>query len=104
MERKGLAGHVLNILDEKNKPVPGASVILGGHHYQPDKYNGIVTIQIFEWPLDIIIPYTTQPRMQKIIIVEGACASLQEFRHEAETYELSCGFYLDKEDVVKGKK
>jgi hypothetical protein len=92
LQRIGVAGHVLTVFDEQNKPVPDAGIQLAGHNYKPGK-NGIITI-----------PFTNNPQTQPIIISHNDFASLGQLNHEQENYSLKAGIYIDRESLLKQKK
>ncbi|HUG89277.1 MAG TPA: hypothetical protein VML55_00485, partial [Planctomycetaceae bacterium] len=88
VSRTSTAGHVFTILDERDRPVPGASLLLGGHEYRAGE-DGTLTV-----------PFSTQPGRQPVVLVAGDFASLDHFQHEAENYELSAGIYVDRESLL----
>jgi hypothetical protein len=82
------AGHEFTVLDEASKPVPDAKIWMAGRFYEADK-DGTITLS-----------YTTAPKSQPIVLVNGAAATLTRFDHKAETYRLECGFYVDREALL----
>jgi len=91
LSRKGVAGTVLSVLDEADRPVRGASVWLAGREYQADKRGGIT------------IPYSTNPGKRAMILQSpDGLASLAEFDHVAERYTLRAGFFVDRESLRVG--
>jgi hypothetical protein len=92
LERTGTAGHIFNVLDEDNKTVAGARLMLDGHDYTSDK-NG-----------DILAPFSAKPGEQQIILIHDNIASLGRFSHKAESYKLAAGFYVDRESLLKRRK
>ena len=92
LARTSTAGHVFTILDEANKRVNDAALWLAGHKYTPDK-EGLITV-----------PFTNQPGRQPVILTRGEFACLDSFQHEAEQYQLSAGFYVDREALLKRQK
>lgn len=85
------AGHAFAILDEQNRPLDDATLWMGGQLYQPGP-NG-----------QIVVPYSTSPGRQPIVMVHGDVATLDAFDHEAEQYSLQAGFYLDRESLLAGR-
>lgn len=90
--RASTAGHVFTVLDEKNQKLPKASVWLAGQLYTADK-QGLVTV-----------PYSNQPGRQPIVLQDGSFCSLDHFQHEAESYNLVAGIYVDREALLARKK
>jgi hypothetical protein len=86
------AGHLFTILNEKNEALPTASLWLAGHEYKADKEGRLV------------VPFSTQPGVQKIVICNGEFCSLAEFNHEAESYSLQAGLYVDREQLLSRRK
>ncbi|WP_254507916.1 hypothetical protein [Anatilimnocola floriformis] len=98
--RTSAAGQVFTVLDDKQQVVKNASIYLGGHEYTAEK-DGTV-----------IVPFSTNPNRATIVIsapttnekgVKSEYSSLGNFLHEAESYGLSAGFYVDRESLLKRK-
>ena len=93
LERVGTAGHVFTVLDESNAKVKDASLWLAGHEYTADKGG------------EIVVPFSNSPAHQTIVLQQGSgaagFASLDSFQHQAETYRLSAGIYVDRETLLK---
>ncbi|MHC4404176.1 MAG: hypothetical protein ACYTG0_31365 [Planctomycetota bacterium] len=90
--RIGTAGHVFTVLDEKNRKVPKATLYLGGHEYLAGK-DGTITV-----------PFSTNPARQPIVLSGGGVCSLDHFQHQAESYALQAGIYVDRESLLESKK
>ncbi|MBI3725966.1 hypothetical protein HY251_18720, partial [bacterium] len=88
LERIGAAGHVFTVLDEANKPLPDATLWLGGREYKPGEKGTIV------------VPFTTQPRRQPIILRAGELTTLETFEHQGEDYSLAAGIFCDRESLL----
>jgi hypothetical protein len=84
----GTAGQVVTVFDDARRPVKDASIWFGGAEYQPDKDGRI------------ILPYSTNPRRQAIVIRQGDFACLDFIDHQAENYQLQAGIYVDRESVL----
>ncbi|HUG70756.1 MAG TPA: hypothetical protein VMM76_23605, partial [Pirellulaceae bacterium] len=82
-------GHVFTVLDEKNKRVKDASIWLAGHEYLPEE-DGLV-----------LVPFSTNPGRQPIVLSRGDLSSLAFFEHQAENYQLAAGIYADRESLLK---
>lgn len=87
--RTGTAGHVFTILDEQNKQVADAALWLAGHEYKPDDQGKIV------------VPLSTQPQRQPIVLSHGQFSTLDSFKHQAENYTLEAGIYVDRESLLR---
>jgi len=83
------AGQVFTVLDEKNERVKDASIWLAGHEYLPQEDGRI------------LVPFSTQPGRQAIILSRGDLSSLAFFQHQAENYQLAAGIYVDRESLLK---
>lgn len=83
----GTAGQVISVVDERNRPVPDASAWLGGTEYKPE--NGTV-----------IIPFSTAPARQPIILRKGDFACLDWLDHQGENYRLVAGIHIDREQLL----
>jgi hypothetical protein len=82
-------GQVFTIFDEGNNFVKDATIQLAGHTYQPNDDG------------QILVPFSTQPARQPIIISRGDFSSLAFFQHQAENYRLAAGIYVDRESLLK---
>jgi len=91
-ETIGPAGHEFRIYDELNRHRPGATLWLSGREYAPESDGAI------------IVPFSTHPKDQKVVLREGNLCSLARFQHQAERYRLSAGFYVDRESLLKGMR
>jgi len=97
------AGHRFTVLDEENRPVQDAALWLAGHEYRAAKDGAIH------------VPFTTRPGRQAIVLTAPVAekdraaggkrpdtySSLGHFNHEAESYQLVAGFYVDREALLK---
>lgn len=84
----GTAGQAVTVFDDTNNPVKDATIWLGGAEYQPDK-NG-----------RIILPYSTSPGRQPIVLRRGDFACLDFVDHQVEDYQLKAGIYVDRESLL----
>ncbi|MCB9712351.1 MAG: hypothetical protein H6712_00740 [Myxococcales bacterium] len=92
LERVGAAGHVLTVLDEQQRPLPDATLWLGGREYRPDEDG------------TILVPFSTRPRRQTILLRHDGLTTLETFEHQAEHYELSADFYVERESLLRGAR
>jgi hypothetical protein len=86
------AGHRFTVIDEQRKLVKNATLWLSGRAFTPEKDGRI------------LVPFSTQPGKQALIVQQGDFASRGEFNHMPEQYQLNAGFYVDRETLVKGNK
>ncbi len=86
------AGHLFRVVDEAGTIVAKPSVWLDGHLYEADK-EGV-----------LVVPYSNEPKTQKVVLYSGDFCSLAEFSQKAECYSLRCGVSLDRESLVSGNK
>ena len=89
IEQTTPAGHAFSVLDEDNQVVKDASLWIAGRTYEPEK-NG-----------EILVPFSTKPGRESVILQQGDFASHATFNHRAESYSLHAGFYVDRESLLK---
>ncbi|MBL8748225.1 MAG: hypothetical protein JNK78_03630, partial [Planctomycetes bacterium] len=91
-ERAGAAGHVFRVYDEAGSLQKTANLWFGGREYGADA-NG-----------EIVLPFTTEPGVHKVVLRSGPRASLVTFAHVAETYSLAAPAHVERESLVAGRK
>jgi hypothetical protein len=84
----GTSGQAVTVVDDTNSPVKDATVWFGGLEYQADKDGRI------------IIPFSTNPGRQPIIVRRGDFACLDFLQHQAENYQLQAGIHVDREALL----
>ena len=84
----GTAGQKLTIIDDTDKPVKEATVWLGGQEYKADE-KGVV-----------LVPFSTTPGRQPIVITKGDFSSVDFLHHEAENFTLTAGIHVDREALL----
>jgi len=89
VDKVGPAGHELVILDEKNQRRPEATIWLARREFKPDK-GGVITI-----------PFSSVSKSWTIILKDKDFCSLASLEHLSENYDLSAGFYVDCESLLK---
>ncbi len=87
--RTTAAGQAFTVLDESNKQVSGASIWMDGQTYEADPKGRIV------------VPFSTSPGTQQIVISHNGWSSLHQFQHDGENYELAAGIYVDRESLLQ---
>ena len=86
-------GEVLTVLDEMHKPADGASIWLGGRLYQCDDKGRT------------LIPFSNDPgRRTTVIATPDGFASLSQFQHSSEAYQLHAGIWIDREALRPGAR
>ena len=86
------AGHLLRIVDEEGKPVSSARVKLGEREFSPTEDGAIV------------IPFASAKETRPLILTDGNFASLEQFTHLAEEYQLNTGFLVEPQSLRPGAK
>jgi hypothetical protein len=86
------AGHAFTVLDEAGKRVADASGWSGGREFAADASGRI------------LVPFTTAPKSETIVIRQGGYATLVRFDHLAEAYALKAGIYVDREALIRREK
>ncbi len=87
-QRPTAAGQAFRVYDEANALVKDATIWMAQTTYAADQ-DGV-----------ILLPYSTRPSGQPIILSAGEFSSLGQFNHQAERYELTAGFYVDRESIL----
>ena len=86
------AGHAFTVLDEAGKCVTDASGWLGGREFAADP------------ECRILVPFTTAPKSENLVVRKDGFATLVRFNHLAETYALKAGVYVDREALIRREK
>lgn len=91
-ERVGSAGHVFTVLNENREILQDASIWLGGKEYRAEADG------------TIHVPFSTRPMRTQILLRHGNVTTLETFDHQAESYQLLAGIYVDRESLLKKKE
>ncbi len=91
LQRPTLAGHRFAVLDEQGRPLDDAAIWLSGHRYEAEDDG---------W---IIVPFSTKPSSQEVLLLSGEFASLASFTHRGEQPDLFGGLYVDREQLLAGR-
>jgi hypothetical protein len=86
------AGHAFTVLDEAGRRLPDARAWLGGREFAPGQDGRI------------LVPFSTEPQSETLIVQQGGFASIARFNHLAENYELNAGIYVDRESLIRREK
>ena len=92
------AGQEFTVLNEKNEPVPNATLWLNGQYFKADPDPAAQGV--------IRVPYTNTPEngSQDIVLSEGGFSSLASYNPEAETYGLNARFLVEPQSLRAGDK
>ncbi|MFO0936903.1 MAG: hypothetical protein U0798_10360 [Gemmataceae bacterium] len=82
------AGQIVRVVDDKNQPVPTASIWMGGREYNAEKDGAI------------LLPFSSSLSRQPIVIRKGDFACLDFLIHQAESYTLRAGIHVDREALL----
>lgn len=82
------AGHAFTILDEAGQRVADARGWLGDREFTAGRDGRLV------------VPFTTAPRSEHLIVHQNGFAVRVPFQHQAENYTLSAGLYVDREALM----
>jgi hypothetical protein len=86
------AGHAFTVFDEAGRRVTDAAGWSGGREFASGKDGRI------------LVPFSTAPRNERMVIRQGTFAALVTFGHLAETYSLEAGVYVDREALIRREK
>jgi hypothetical protein len=89
--RRGSAGQVFTVFDEKNTSHPKATLWVGGREYVASAEG------------EITVPYSNAPGRQHAVVASGKRVSFCAFRQGREDYRLDVAFHVDRESLIKGK-
>ncbi len=91
LQQTGPAGDLLTVLDETYAPVKDAVAWLDGRKFTPDAKSG-----------RIAVPFTAQPGTKPIVLADaaGGFATLTNFEHHAEEYQLDAHFHIEREELL----
>ncbi len=82
------AGVVVGVADEAPRPGPTPRLGPGGRESPADADGHIV------------VPFSTSPSTQPIVLATDAFACLDSLDHKAEAYQLAAGIYVDREALL----
>lgn len=92
ISRPTAAGQAISVLNENREPLKDASVYLNGRQFTANELG------------EVLLPFTTSPGRKSIVLEHQGRAALHEIVHRDEAYELSGGFYIDRESLVRREK
>lgn len=91
LQQTGPAGDLLLVLDEKREPLKDAVAWVDGRKLKVDEKLG-----------RIVVPFTLQPGTKPLVIGDaaGTFATLTQFDHHGEDYQLDAQFHVDREQLL----
>ncbi|KAF9986003.1 hypothetical protein BGZ75_002301 [Mortierella antarctica] len=91
VERQGVAGHVLTIIDENQlKVAEDVSIWYRGYHYKTNDDG------------DIVIPYALPSADKYIYITHDDFTTRKVFLHKAEQYAMELSWHFNNESLIAG--
>ncbi len=86
------AGHAFTVLDERGHKVAGVEAWLSGRSFSGDESGRV------------IVPFSTAPGDERIVVRKDNFATLVRFQHLAEKYVMKAGAYIDREALIRREK
>ena len=90
--RPTAAGQALTVFNEDREVVETASVYLNGRQFTANSIG------------EVLIPFTTSPGQKSVVLEHDGLSALHQIIHREEKYELSAGFYIDRESLIRREK
>ncbi len=85
-------GHLFQVLDDQQNVLMDTSLWMAGQHYTSEKDG------------TILVPFSTRPGRQPIVLSHGNQASLQYFNHQKEAYKFRVAIHVDRESMLERKE
>ena len=82
-------GHLFTVFKEDGKRAKDVSIWMSGQNYESEP-DGTV-----------LIPFSTSPGRQPIVLTHNGFSSFSYFKHQAETYSLNVAAFIDRESLVQ---
>jgi hypothetical protein len=99
IQQTGPAGDLLTVLDENYVPVKDAVAWLDGRKFVPQAAG----LRNREQTSGLLyVPFTAQPGSKQIVLSDptGTFATLTNFEHHAEEYQLDAHFHIEREQLL----
>ncbi len=90
--RQSTVGQVFQVLDESNRPLPDAQLLLANQEFTANQQG------------EITLPYSNAPAEQPIVLIHNGFATLERIYHLGENHRLSAGVYVDREALLRSRK
>ena len=81
-------GHVFTILDDNLEKIDDATLWMSGQQFTAEDDGRI------------IVPFSTRPGRQSIVISHNGLSSLHHFNHQGEKYEFNVAAFIDRESLL----
>jgi hypothetical protein len=83
------AGHKFRVFNETGKAAESPTITIGGQKYDSDSDGSV------------IVPFSTSPGRRAVIISADGSATLGQFQHLSERYELRAGILVDRQSLLR---
>ncbi len=90
-ERVSAAGHVFRVYDHAGNWLQDATLWTVGREYTADEDG------------EIVVPFASQARKQKMILQHGNLATLAQWTQQAEAYQLDATIHVEREMLIAGE-
>ncbi len=87
VETRTPAGHEFRVLDENGAPLKDATLWIEGRSFAAEK-TGVIRV-----------PFTRQPGLKSAVLCQAGFATLVQFNHVEERYDLKVGIHLERETL-----
>lgn len=85
-----MAGHAITVMDERNTPLPNATVWMGGKEYAASTSG------------EIMLPFAHSFTRTPLLLGHNGFFYPAELMHQAETYALEASFCVQREAAIRG--
>jgi hypothetical protein len=90
--RPTAAGQALTVFNGDRELIKTAKVYLNGRQFTANSLG------------EILVPFTTSPGRKTVVLENEGISALHHVIHRDEKYELSAGFYIDRESLIRREK
>ncbi|HIM31324.1 MAG TPA: hypothetical protein EYG57_17490 [Planctomycetes bacterium] len=90
--RPTAAGQAITVFGDDRQPVEEAMVYVEGRRFTANKFG------------EILIPYSTNPATKNVVLSHEGLTNLHKLVHRGESYDLTGGFYIDRESLIRREK
>ncbi len=92
IEEATVDGHRFLVLDERQRPVSEAKMLLNGQEYKANELG------------QIVVPFIEQAKQQQAVLIADSFAKLVPLTQNLENYALHGAFYVHREGLQAGQK
>ncbi|KJE96042.1 hypothetical protein CAOG_06416 [Capsaspora owczarzaki ATCC 30864] len=110
VERRGVAGHVFSVLDEKGARLSDRlSIKIGNQTYEPESEADVSQVAATSSSAaiaagEITVPYAASTSQQAMLVTHDNFTTLVNFTHCNESYDFSAAFLLERESLIAGNR